>query len=97
MFSILWSRAFDQHLWLGIFAGYCAYIDAENAFNTSVAEEIGVDIDKLLIAQPDSAENSLSIVNTLVGGSIDVVVVDSVCYFTMPFSDIFLFSLAYSI
>ncbi|XP_051228170.1 DNA repair protein recA homolog 2, mitochondrial [Lolium perenne] len=58
--------------------GYCAYIDAENAFNTSVAEAIGVDIDKLLIAQPDSAENSLSIVNTLVGGSIDVVVVDSV-------------------
>ncbi|CAM0885255.1 unnamed protein product [Alopecurus aequalis] len=58
--------------------GNCAYIDAENAFNTSVAEAIGVDIDKLLIAQPDSAENSLSIVNTLVGGSIDVVVVDSV-------------------
>ncbi|VAH69056.1 unnamed protein product [Triticum turgidum subsp. durum] len=57
---------------------YCAYIDAENAFNTSFAEEVGVDIDKLLIAQPDSAENSLSIVNTLVGGSIDVVVVDSV-------------------
>jgi RecA/RadA recombinase len=76
---------------LAIFAGYCAYIDAENAFNTSVAEAIGVDIDKLLIAQPDSAENSLSIVNTLVGGSVDVVVVDSVCYFTLPFSDIFLF------
>uniref|UniRef100_A0A453GLN1 RecA-like N-terminal domain-containing protein n=1 Tax=Aegilops tauschii subsp. strangulata TaxID=200361 RepID=A0A453GLN1_AEGTS len=71
--------------------GYCAYIDAENAFNTSFAEEVGVDIDKLLIAQPDSAENSLSIVNTLVGGSIDVVVVDSVCYFTMPFSDILCF------
>uniref|UniRef100_N1QW79 DNA repair protein recA-like protein, mitochondrial n=1 Tax=Aegilops tauschii TaxID=37682 RepID=N1QW79_AEGTA len=52
--------------------------NGENAFNTSFAEEIGVDIDKLLIAQPDSAENSLSIVNTLVGGSIDVVVVDSV-------------------
>ncbi|KAI5002187.1 hypothetical protein ZWY2020_026837 [Hordeum vulgare] len=58
--------------------GYCAYIDAENAFSTSFAEEVGVDINKLLIAQPDSAENSLSIVNTLVGGSIDVVVVDSV-------------------
>lgn len=58
--------------------GYCAYIDAENAFNPSFAEAIGVDTEKLLIAQPDSAENSLSIVNTLVGGSIDVVVVDSV-------------------
>ncbi|PNT73589.1 hypothetical protein BRADI_2g60570v3 [Brachypodium distachyon] len=58
--------------------GYCTYIDAENAFDPSSAEAIGVDTEKLLIAQPDSAENSLSIVNTLVGGSIDVVVVDSV-------------------
>lgn len=90
-FILSWSRVSDQYLWLGILAGYCAYIDAENAFNTSFAEEVGVDIDKLLIAQPDSAENSLSIVNTLVGGSIDVVVVDSVCYFTIPFSDIFCF------
>jgi protein RecA len=58
--------------------GYCAYIDAENAFNPSFAEAIGVDSERLLIAQPDSAENSLSIVNTLVGGSVAVVVVDSV-------------------
>ncbi|ONM34634.1 DNA repair protein recA homolog 2 mitochondrial [Zea mays] len=58
--------------------GYCAYIDAENAFNPSFAESIGVDSERLLIAQPDSAENSLSIVNTLVGGSVAVVVVDSV-------------------
>ncbi|KAL5227871.1 hypothetical protein ABZP36_016136 [Zizania latifolia] len=58
--------------------GCCAYIDAENAFNPFVAEAIGVDVEKLLLAQPNSAENSLSIVNTLVGGSIDVVVVDSV-------------------
>uniref|UniRef100_A0A0A9CVK7 Uncharacterized protein n=1 Tax=Arundo donax TaxID=35708 RepID=A0A0A9CVK7_ARUDO len=58
--------------------GYCAYIDAENAFNPLFAEAIGVDSERLLIAQPDSAENSLSIVNTLVGGSVAVVVVDSV-------------------
>nr|CAB3475403.1 unnamed protein product [Digitaria exilis] len=58
--------------------GYCAYIDAENAFNPSFAEAIGIDSERLLIAQPDSAENSLSIVNTLVGGSVAVVVVDSV-------------------
>ena len=64
-----------------IFAGCCAYIDAENAFNPLFAEAIGVDSERLLIAQPDSAENSLSIVNTLVGGSVAVVVVDSVCYF----------------
>lgn len=75
-FYIIWLE-----LWLGLFAGCCAYIDAENAFNPSVAEAIGVNVEKLLIAQPDSAENSLSIVNTLVGGSIDVVVVDSVCFF----------------
>jgi hypothetical protein len=70
----------------GIFAGCGAYINAENAFDPSFAEAIGVDTERLLIAQPDSAENSLSIVNTLVGGSIDVVVVDSVCYFPMSFS-----------
>ena len=70
----------------GVFAGCCAYIDAENAFSPSFAEAIGVDTERLLIAQPDSAENSLSIVNTLVGGSIDVVVVDSVCYFPLSFS-----------
>ncbi|GJN16764.1 hypothetical protein PR202_gb03785 [Eleusine coracana subsp. coracana] len=58
--------------------GCCAYIDAENAFDPSFAEAIGVDTERLLIAQPNSAENSLSIVNTLVGGSIDVVIVDSV-------------------
>jgi hypothetical protein len=69
----------------GIFAGYCAYIDAENAFNPSFAEAIGVDSERLLIAQPDSAENSLSIVNSLVGGSVAVVVVDSVCYFSLSF------------
>uniref|UniRef100_A0A804N7Q8 DNA repair protein recA homolog 2 mitochondrial n=1 Tax=Zea mays TaxID=4577 RepID=A0A804N7Q8_MAIZE len=46
--------------------GYCAYIDAENAFNPSFAESIGVDSERLLIAQPDSAENSLSIVAALI-------------------------------
>ena len=75
-----------------IFAGYCAYIDAENAFNPSFAEAIGVDSERLLIAQPDSAENSLSIVNTLVGGSVAVVVVDSVCYYPTSLSYIYVMS-----
>ena len=79
-------------IFTGIFAGYCAYIDAENAFNPSFAEAIGVDSERLLIAQPDSAENSLSIVNTLVGGSVAVVVVDSVCYFLTSFSYIYVMS-----
>ena len=37
-----WSKVSNHHLWFPIFAGYCACIDAENAFNTSVAEAIGV-------------------------------------------------------
>ncbi|CDP14178.1 unnamed protein product [Coffea canephora] len=59
--------------------GYCAYLDVENAMNPSLAESIGVNIDNLLISQPDSAENLLSMVDTLTkSGSIAVVVVDSV-------------------
>ncbi|KAJ1692176.1 hypothetical protein LUZ63_008874 [Rhynchospora breviuscula] len=59
--------------------GCCAYIDVENAFNPYFAEDIGVDTEKLLITYPDCAENSLSIVNTLINTeSVDVIVVDSV-------------------
>lgn len=59
--------------------GYCAYLDVENALDPSLAESIGVNTENLLISQPDSAENLLSIVHTLTkSGSVDVVVVDSV-------------------
>lgn len=59
--------------------GYCAYLDVENALNPSVAKSIGVNTDNLLISQPDSAENLLSMVDTLTkSGSIAVIVVDSV-------------------
>ncbi|XP_010907256.1 DNA repair protein recA homolog 2, mitochondrial isoform X3 [Elaeis guineensis] len=59
--------------------GYCAYLDAENALDPSLAEAMGVNTENLLIARPGCAENSLSIVNTLVNsGSVDVIVVDSV-------------------
>ncbi|XP_073154546.1 DNA repair protein recA homolog 2, mitochondrial [Henckelia pumila] len=59
--------------------GYCAYLDVENALNPLLAESIGVNTDKLLISQPDSAENLLSVVDTLTkSGSVDVIVVDSV-------------------
>ncbi|GFP90932.1 DNA repair protein reca homolog 2 mitochondrial [Phtheirospermum japonicum] len=59
--------------------GYCAYLDVENAMCPSLAEAIGVDTDNLLISQPDSAENLLSVVDTLTkSGSIAVIVVDSV-------------------
>lgn len=62
-----------------ILAGYCAYLDVENALDPSLAEAMGIDAENLLIAQPDSAENLLSVVDTLTkSGSIDVIVVDSV-------------------
>ncbi|KAL3637204.1 hypothetical protein CASFOL_019503 [Castilleja foliolosa] len=58
---------------------YCAYLDVENAMCPSLVEAIGVDTDNLLISQPDSAENLLSVVDTLTkSGSISVIVVDSV-------------------
>ncbi|KAK9157308.1 hypothetical protein Scep_003882 [Stephania cephalantha] len=59
--------------------GYCAYLDAENALNSSFVEAIGVNTRKLLVARPDSAENMLCMVDILTkSGSVDVVVVDSV-------------------
>lgn len=59
--------------------GYCAFIDAEHALDPSLAESIGVDTSNLLLSQPDSAEQALSLVDTLIrSGSVDVVVVDSV-------------------
>ncbi|XP_010938657.1 DNA repair protein recA homolog 2, mitochondrial isoform X1 [Elaeis guineensis] len=59
--------------------GYCAYLDVENALDPALAEAMGVNTENLLISHPNCAENSLSIVNTLVNsGSVDVVVVDSV-------------------
>uniref|UniRef100_A0A2P2J3I4 DNA repair protein recA homolog 2-like isoform X1 n=1 Tax=Rhizophora mucronata TaxID=61149 RepID=A0A2P2J3I4_RHIMU len=59
--------------------GYCAYLDVENAMDASLAESMGIDTEKLLMAPPDSAENMLSMVYTLTkSGSVDVIVVDSV-------------------
>ncbi|GAV77411.1 RecA domain-containing protein [Cephalotus follicularis] len=61
------------------FAGYCAYLDVENALDPSHAESIGVNTENLLISHPDSAENLLSMVDTLTKSeSVDVIVVDSV-------------------
>ncbi|WOL13713.1 hypothetical protein Cni_G22491 [Canna indica] len=59
--------------------GCCAYLDVENAMNPSLAETMGINTENLLISGPDCAENSLSIINTLVNsGSVDVIVIDSV-------------------
>lgn len=59
--------------------GTCAFIDAEHALDPSYAKKIGVDIDNLLISQPDAGEQALEIADTLVrSGAIYVLVVDSV-------------------
>ncbi|RMH69880.1 MAG: recombinase RecA [Actinomyces sp.] len=63
--------------------GVCAYIDAEHAMDPVYAKAIGVDIDELLISQPDTGEQALEITDMLVrSGALDVVVVDSVAALT---------------
>ncbi len=63
--------------------GVCAYIDAEHAMDPIYARAIGVDIDQLLISQPDTGEQALEIADMLVrSGAIDVVVIDSVAALT---------------
>lgn len=59
--------------------GICAFIDAEHAFDASYAKKLGVDVDNLLISQPDYGEQALEIAERLIlSGALDVVVVDSV-------------------
>jgi len=59
--------------------GTCAFIDAEHALDPAYAKKLGVDIDGLLISQPDAGEQALEIADTLVrSGAIDVLVIDSV-------------------
>ncbi len=59
--------------------GNCAFIDAEHALDPAYAKKLGVDIDNLVISQPDTGEQALEIADTLVrSGAIDVLVVDSV-------------------
>jgi len=63
--------------------GICAYIDAEHAMDPIYARAIGVDIDQLLISQPDTGEQALEIADMLIrSGALDVVVIDSVAALT---------------
>jgi len=63
--------------------GICAFIDAEHAMDPEYAKNIGVKLDELLISQPDTGEQALEIVESLVrSGKIDVIVVDSVAALT---------------
>src|SRR5882672_7138016 len=59
--------------------GTAAYVDAEHALDPAYAKRLGVDIDSLLISQPDSGEQALEVVETLVrSNAVDIIVVDSV-------------------
>ena len=63
--------------------GICAYVDAEHAMDPAYARGIGVDIDELLISQPDTGEQALEITDMLVrSGALDVIVIDSVAALT---------------
>jgi recombination protein RecA len=63
--------------------GIAAYIDAEHALDPIYARKLGVDVDELLISQPDAGEQALEITDTLVrSGGVDIVVVDSVAALT---------------
>ncbi|CAA0098984.1 Protein RecA [Starkeya nomas] len=63
--------------------GVCAFIDAEHALDPIYARKLGVDLDNLLISQPDAGEQALEIADTLVrSGAVDVLVVDSVAALT---------------
>ena len=63
--------------------GICAYIDAEHALDPVYAKAIGVDIDELLISQPDTGEQGLEIADMLIrSGAMDVIVIDSVAALT---------------
>ncbi len=63
--------------------GIAAFIDAEHAFDSSYAQKLGVDIENLLISQPDNGEQALEITDHLIrSGAIDIIVIDSVAALT---------------
>jgi len=68
--------------------GVAAFIDAENAFDSSYAARLGVDVENLLVSQPDNGEQALEIAENLIrSGAIDIIVIDSVAALT-PKSEI---------
>ena len=63
--------------------GACAFVDAEHALDPAYAKKLGVNLDELLISQPDAGEQALEIADTLVrSGAVDVLVIDSVAALT---------------
>jgi recombination protein RecA len=65
--------------------GIAAIIDAEHAFDRAYAKALGVNLDTLLISQPDNGEQALEIADNLIrSGAVDIVVIDSVAALTPP-------------
>ena len=63
--------------------GTCAFVDAEHALDVQYAQKLGVQLSDLLISQPDTGEQALEIVDSLVrSGAVDLIVVDSVAALT---------------
>ncbi|VAW20580.1 RecA protein [hydrothermal vent metagenome] len=63
--------------------GICAFVDAEHALDPEYAQKLGVDVDAMLVSQPDSGEQALEITDTLVrSGAVDILVIDSVAALT---------------
>ena len=63
--------------------GICAFIDAEHALDPTYAQKLGVNVENLLISQPDAGEQALEIADTLVrSGAVDLIVIDSVAALT---------------
>src|SRR5437588_2462391 len=63
--------------------GQCAFVDAEHALDPSYAHKLGVNLDDLLVSQPDTGEQALEITDTLVrSGAVDIIVIDSVAALT---------------
>ena len=64
-------------------AGTCAFVDAEHALDVQYAQKLGVNLQELLISQPDTGEQALEIVDSLVrSGAVDLIVIDSVAALT---------------
>ncbi len=64
-------------------AGTCAFVDAEHALDVQYAQKLGVNLSDLLISQPDTGEQALEIVDSLVrSGAVDLIVIDSVAALT---------------
>ena len=64
-------------------SGTCAFVDAEHALDIQYAQKLGVNLQELLISQPDTGEQALEIVDSLVrSGAVDLIVVDSVAALT---------------